>query len=252
MSRYVIIILLILTSCFTATGQNELNLFEEGNRHYEQEEFELAIESYQNLISQGYLSDDVHYNLGNSYFRINRIPDAILNYEKALKMNPSNEDAAHNLEYANTRTIDKIENPPKLFLYRWWEAFLHSFSSKSWSYFVILFLAMGVAGLGIFYFFSDSYIKKLSFYSGIVSIAIAGFCWFITDAYQESIQQSEYAIIMSPTVDINSSPSEGSSRLFVLHEGSKVKLEEKSGDWWEIKLPNGNAGWLKSSSIELI
>ena len=77
-------------------------------------------------------------------------------------------------------------------------------------------------------------------------------CWFIADSHDNSLKRNDHGIIMSPTVDIVSSPSEGSSRLFVLHEGSKVSVEDQSGDWFEVKLPNGNSGWIKASELELI
>lgn len=233
-------------------AQAPLEKFQAANRLYEDKDYAAAIEVYEELLQEEYLSDDLHYNLGNAYFRSNQLAKAILHYEKALKINPAHEDASHNLAYANSRTIDRIESIPKLFLYRWWDAILHSFSSRSWSYFVILFLAFGVVGLGIYFFFADSYIKRISFYSGISSIFLSIVCWFIAASLNSSLQRIDAAIIISPTVDINSSPSEGSSRLFVLHEGSKVSIEDQSGEWYEIRLPNGNSGWVKSDELALI
>lgn len=246
---HIILLLLVNISLF---AKNDEESFKEANLLYQEEKYDEAIIAYEDLLSKGYVSSDLNYNLGNAYFRNNQIAKAILHYERALKIDPSNEDASHNLGYANSRTIDKIETPPKLFIYRWWESIIHSYSSNSWAYLVILFLFFGVAGLSIFFFFSDSMIKRLSFYSGISTIALALICWFIAESHHDSLLKEDYAIIQSPTVDISSSPSEGSSRLFVLHEGSKVKLEDRSGEWVEVKLPNGSSGWIKSSELEII
>jgi len=246
----ILIAFLLLTS--SLSGQTALERFQAANLSYEEKNFEEAIEQYNQLLQEGYISDDLHYNLGNAYFRTNEIAPAILHYEKALKVNPSNEDAAHNLKYANSRTIDKIETPPELFFYRWWKAITHSFSLASWTSFIILFILFGIGGLAIYFFFKDSKIRKLSFYSGIVAFALAIISWMISESHFQSLNKEEFAIIMSPTVDISSSPSEGSSRLFVLHEGSKVSIRDKSGEWYEIRLPNGNGGWIKASELEVI
>ncbi len=252
MSKYWNILSILLLLFISLSAQSDMDKFKQANELYQEEKFQEAIELYNSLLDQDYISDDLHYNLANAYFRTNKIAKAILHYEKALKINPANEDAAHNLEYANARTIDKIETPPSLFFYRWWQALIHSFSSSSWAYFVILFGLFAIAGLGIFFFFSDSWIRKTSFYSASATLALAIICWFVADRHHRSIEEADYAIIINPTVDINSSPSEGSSRLFVLHEGSKVKLKEKNQDWFEIKLPNGNTGWMKAKDLEII
>lgn len=252
MRKSIYIYLLFFLSAGSLLAQTDLERFEMANKHYQEDQFEEAIQLYKELLDEQYISSDLHYNLGNAYFRTNRLAKAILHYEKALKIEPANEDAAHNLEFANSRTIDKIETPPKLFIYRWWESIIHSFSSSSWANFVILFLFIGIAGLSIFFYFSDSWIKKLSFYSGVTAIILSLICWLIAEGQHNSHEKKEYAIIQEPTVDISSSPSEGSSRLFVLHEGSKVKIEDESGEWLEIKLPNGNSGWIKAAELEII
>lgn len=252
MRKLVIFIMSLFISIQLSFAQEDMAKFEKANQYYQEEAYEQAILLYEELVLEEYISDDLHYNLANAYFRNNELAKAILHYEKALKINPAHEDAKHNLEFANSKTIDKIEQAPKLFFYRWWDDILHSFSSNSWAYFVILFLIFGVAGLSIFFFFSPSFIKKASFYSGTISLALALICWWIAAEQKEALEEHTSAIIMSPTVDINSSPSAGSSRLFVLHEGSKVAIEDRSGEWIEVKLPNGNSGWVKEADLALI
>lgn len=243
------ILIFLFSISISSFAQEGMDRFQKANELYQNEEFDKAIAEYHSILGEGYISDDLHYNLGNAYFRSADLPRAILHYEKAIKINPANEDAKHNLEYANSKTVDKIETPPKLFFYRWWDSIIHSLSSYSWSMLVLLFAFAALIALSLFFFSKSKALKKISFYIALIGIFSSLLSWFI--ARQQHLHQGkfEYAIIMSPTVNINSSPSEGSSKLFVLHEGSKIKLENESGDWFEISLPNGNSGWIPKSQL---
>jgi len=252
MMRSLFNILLILFAGLSLQAQSAEELFEKGNALYQEGEFVEAISAYEAVLTEGKHSADLHYNLANAYFRNREIAKSILHYEKALKLEPQMEDAKHNLEFAYSKTIDKVEQAPKLFFYRWWDSVMHWFSLKSWALISLLFLALAVIGFGVFFFLSRSKLKKLSFYSGISLLILFIVSCFIAASLQRSIEHSKFAIILSPTVNINSSPSEGSSKLFVLHEGTKVKIEDNSGKWLEVSLPNGNSGWLQESTLEEI
>ncbi len=247
--RIAINMILIFLASFHLQAESSLDRFKEANELYQAEEYANAISIYESILEEGKSSADLHYNLANAYFREREIAKAILHYEKALKLEPTMADAKHNLEFANSKTIDKIETPAKIFFYRWWDSILHACSCDTWAIISLICLAIAVLAIGGYFFMSLSGRKKLFFYSAVGFTAMFILSWIISASYQNSLEKSNYAIILSPTVNINSSPSEGSSKLFVLHEGTKVKLGEESGDWREISLPNGNEGWVKVSVL---
>ena len=240
---------ILCLSCLGIFAQSPMERFEKANELYQSKEFEAAIEVYESLLSEGKVSADLHYNLANAHYRNRELAIAILHYEKALKLEPNMADARHNLEFANSRTVDKVESPPKLFFYRWWDSLIHLCSCNDWGLLSILFLALFTIGLGLYFFLMKAALKKLSFYTSIACLVLFLLSWLIAAQNQNSMEESNYAIILSPTVNINSSPSEGSSKLFVLHEGTKVKLGDQSDEWREISLPNGNEGWVKLSVL---
>lgn len=250
MSRRLIVLFAILFVGFAQAQDSALTVLENGNRLYEEGQYTKAIQSYESLLQSEYTSDDLHYNLANAYFKTNAIAQSILHYEKALKLNPSHEDAAYNLQIANEKTIDKIEAIPDLFIYRWWKNIYKLFSMDGWAYLVLAFFFITLIGLALYFLSSALNLRKIGFYIAAASIFLALFSWLMADRQKSSIQKTKYAIIMEPTVNINSSPSAGSSKLFVLHEGTKVKVEEIKDEWFNVSLPNGNKGWLKREVVE--
>ena len=224
----------------------------QANELYEKGEYSEASKAYKSLLADGYFSADVHYNLGNSYYQLNQIAPAILHYEKALKLNPSHEDAAFNLILANEKTIDKIEAIPELFIYRWWKSIYNLFGMDTWAKWVVVFFFIALMGLLIYWIGSKLSLRKIGFYTFLTAFVLALFSWLMADRQKSKLNRIDYAIIMEPTVNINSSPSAGSSKLFVLHEGTKVKVEEVDEDWMNVSLPNGNKGWVKMEKLEVI
>ena len=228
------------------------NLLDTAVANYKDGNYNRSIQIYNALIDSNYLSEEIHYNLANAYYKNNDLAYAILHFEKAIKINPSMEDAKHNLEIANGKTIDKIDQIPELFLYRWWKSLVNLFSLKLWTYGSILLFILFVIGISLYFLTRDSNWKKITFYIGTINLFLALFFWFMAFRHQAILKQIDFAIIIEPTVNINSSPSEGSSKLFVLHEGTKVKVKNSTEGWTEVSLPNGNSGWIENSLIAFI
>ena len=232
--------------------ESEKALFENANKLYENGEYKEAEKMYVQLLEKDYISDDLHYNLGNALFKTNQLAKAILHYEKALKINPSNEDAAYNLELANNKTIDKVEAIPDLFLYRWWQAIYNFLSVDHWAKLTVILFTLALLGFSLFLFSSAISLRKLGFYSILIFTFLALASWFLASQHNKAFSAEKSAIIMLPTVNILSAPSEGSSQLFVLHEGTKVNIKDKTEGWLKVSLPNGNEGWIVSSELEVI
>lgn len=231
---------------------NDRALFESANDLYEKAEYKEAKKVYLQLLEEGYVSDDLHYNLANTFFKTNQIANAILHYEKAVKINPANEDAAYNLELANQKTIDKVEAIPDLFIYRWWRSIYNLLSVDNWAKLTVFLFFIALLAFALFLMSKSIFLKKLGFYTVVVALLLACGSWFLAAHQYNSLSAEKSAIIMSSTVNIVSAPSEGSSQLFVLHEGTKVRIKDRTEGWLEIALPNGNEGWIKSDQLEII
>lgn len=250
MRRYIPLFILSLFSIGLFASSE--SLLDSAAVNYKRGDYNKSIQFYNALLDSNYLSEDLHYNLANAHFKNNDLALAILHYEKAIKINPSLEDAKHNLEIANAKTIDKIDQITELFIYRWWKSLVNLFSLKTWTNGSLLLFILFVFGLSIYFFSTRLSLKKNAFYFGIFSLIAAALFWFMAFRHQALINKIDFAIIIEPTVNINSSPSEGSSKLFVLHEGTKVKIKGTAEGWTEVSLPNGNSGWIKNNLIAFI
>ena len=236
-----------------ASAQDAGSLWAAGVEAYGEGRWSDAADAWNAVAVSGLESSELYYNLGNAYFRASEYGRAILNYERALKIDPSNGDAAFNLEYASTMVQDRIEEIPEFFVKTWLRSLCRTMSSNAWAVlFLILFaaaLAMGV----VFALATSSSWKKTGFWSGIVLALVAALCLSMSLWQRSEYESGDYAIVLSPVASVKSSPYGDSSKdLFILHEGAKTRVLEVVGDWSNIELSDGRQGWIKSSSVELI
>lgn len=251
---YVWALLLLLP--FSASAQSDADadaLWNDANNAYLEGRWEDAARDYEKISRMGLESAALYCNLGNAYFKTDNISKAILNYERALKLDPSYEDARHNLELSNSMVQDKIESVPEFFLTGWMRDASHLLSSDSWAVLFLVFLLLTVALVLLFVFATVPATRIIAFSAGILllifSIASLSFSIWLKSEYEAA----DSAIITSSVVSAKASPSDNSSQdLFILHEGTKVKVIEKVGSWSNIELNDGRQGWLPSSDIEVI
>jgi len=227
-------------------------IFVQGNEAYQSGNYLKSIEYYNQIIDNGYNTSEVYYNLGNANYKLKNIPEAILNYERAIKVDPSDEDSEFNLRIANLQTLDRIEPLPMLFYQEWWESLSGWLSSDTWSLFMILFVFISFLGLTGFLFVYSPSIRKISFFILIFSFVFAILSFiFAQNNYAEETSK-DCAIIFSESVYVKSSPDEEGTDLFILHEGTKVEVLDEVGIWNKIKLVNGNVGWIKQNTFKTI
>ncbi|MGE4289685.1 MAG: tetratricopeptide repeat protein [Salinivirgaceae bacterium] len=246
---YVVIILLNSTLVF-ANGQQQL--VDSAANFYAASQFEKAIAAYHQVIDNGYESAELYYNLGNAYYKSNKIPQAITNYERALKLAPGDEDILFNLQLANTHVVDKIEVLPEFFLTSWWNRFVQLFSSNQWALISISTFIAGLVLLLIFFLSGRVVARKLSFWMAVLLIFVSIFTFNFSRKQKWFALNEPEAIIMTPSMVVKSAPSESGTELFLIHEGLKVKVTDKLGDWREIKLSDGNKGWVKQDDLIVI
>jgi tetratricopeptide (TPR) repeat protein len=226
--------------------------FAKANEAYAQEMYAEAIELYQQIIAVGYESGELYFNLGNAYFKQSEIPSAILFYEKAKKLKPNDEDIDFNLNVANTKIVDKIEPVPEFFLRNWWRSVYNVFSADSWTKICIVCLIVFFILFGFYLFSKLMQVRKSAFYAGIIVLFFTLFSFTVAYQKYKLLTSQQEAIIFTPTITVKSSPNPNSVDLFVLHEGSKVKIIERLGEWSEIKIANGSVGWLPKEALNNI
>ncbi len=246
--------LLLLVSVFYMlhVHANVDTLFKAANELYEEKAYEDAIKVYETIEDSGLISAELYYNMGNAYYKTHQIAPAILYYEKAKKINPNNDDIKHNLELAQSHVVDKIEHIPPFFLKRWMNAIVNLCSSNTWAIVSMVFFITGIILIILFLFVKVLYIRKLAFWTGVVGILFAGTTYLFSVKQKEQVTSRDKAIIFVPSVTIKSEPDENSTELFLLHEGTKVAIEQMENDWVMIRLPDGKKGWIKSNVVEVI
>lgn len=226
---------------------------EEADQAYQASDFAAAIEKYEAILNTEGESADVYYNLGNSYYKEKNIAKAVLNYERALLLNPGDADIRFNLEMARSKTVDQITPVSEVFIVTWMNSLINVMSEKEWGVVGILSFWLMLVSLIVYIFGRRILYKKIGFTGVVVFLLIAiGANIFASSQKAELINRTG-AIVMSPSLTVKSTPNESGTDLFVLHEGTKVYVEDDSmREWKEIRLEDGKKGWVQTSTIEII
>ena len=209
-----------------------------------------SISQFENTIQDEGFSDQIFYNLGNAYFKDRNYPKAILNYEKALKLNPNFEDAKFNLQIAQQHIVDKIDVIDKFFVIEFYNRVVNLMVSNTWAVIGVISFLIALSLIFVFFFSNKLWVRKASFFSSMFMIVICIFSNFAASQQKHNLETQEYAIVFTPTVTVKSSPAESGNELFIIHEGTKVKIRETLGLWSEIELSDGNVGWMQTSGLE--
>ena len=229
------------------------SLWRKGVELYTAGNWSESIRMWESVRKAGVESPELYYNIGNACFKAGENAGAILNYERALKQDPSFADARYNLEFANSLTQDKIEEVPEFLLKSWARHLSYWMDSDSWAVASLAALALALAMVLIFLKGNSVGLRRTGFYSSIVAFILAVCCFSFAQWQKNSYIKADYAIIMKPVSSVKSSPSAESSKdLFVLHEGTKVKVLDSVGQWKNISLSDGRQGWIQDSDMEII
>ncbi|MBP1615557.1 MAG: hypothetical protein H6Q13_3005 [Bacteroidetes bacterium] len=223
-----------------------------GDSAYIKNDYATAIQIYESLLKKGEAAE-IYYNLGNCYYKAGDIAKAILNYERALLLQPGNSDIRANLEIARGKTIDKVEPVPELFLLTWIKAVINSMGINSWAILGIIFFILFIVSLYFFFFSKKIFLKKSGFICGSFFLFLTILANIFAFYQKDTLENRSAAIVMSPSVTVRSTPNESGTSLFILHEGSKTTIKDNSmKEWKEIHLEDGKVGWVKSVDIEII
>ena len=229
------------------------SLWNAGVQAYTDGDFASALRDWEEVRSAGLTSPELMYNLGNAYFKTGELGHAILWYERTLKANPSDADAKYNLEYARALTQDRIDSVPEFFLKTWGRNACHSLPSNVWAVLSLVFLALTLALALLFLLGSTSGRRRLGFFAGIIALLVTLVCWGFAGWQARDARDQSYAIVMKPVSSVGSSPSADSAKdLFILHEGTKVKILDNISGFSQIEIADGRQGWIQTRDIEVI
>ena len=220
----------------------ENSLFKEANKEYANGNYSNAISLYDSILINQMESSELYYNIGNCYYKKQDWANAIWYYEKSLQLK-RNKKTLQNLELTKLKLIDRIEPIPQLFYKKWGNNLINLFSTKTWQILTILCIWIGLI------------IRFSNYKKNYFSVFFNAFCLilFLTAhaSYQTNYNKKE-AIILSSPVIVNSAPTKNSTNLFSLHSGTKIEIIDTIGDWLNIKIANGNNGWIQKSNCKTL
>ena len=247
-----IILFLSLILCFGLSAFSQTNAVKLANDLYIKGDYSNAAKQYEKILSNKGVAPEIYYNLGNTFYKSNEIGRSILNYERALRLSPSFDDAKFNLELAQLKVVDNIVPSPTFFIGRWIQNLIKLMTSNQW-----LFISAGVFILCLvsallFIFAFSRYTRKISFNFAVVLFGISLFTLVFAGVRKGQMMNHSEAIVMSGVISVKSSPDKSGTDLFQLHEGAKVSILSTLGTWSEIKLSNGGIGWVEQGNIERI
>ena len=245
--------LLLLATPAAVSAQNDVSgLWNMAGEAFAAGQWQNALNYYQMIEGENLESADLYYNIGNTYFKLDDIAHAILYYERALKLDPAHEDAAHNLEIVRQMTLDKIDVVPDFILVSWFRGVRQGLSADAWAW-ITLALAAIVGVLFLLFRISGSTaVRTVSFIVACVFAVLTVFTFIFSLQQKRAITRQDSAIVTAPVCSVKSSPAEGGKTVFVLHEGTKVRLLDNVGDFAKISIADGRQGWAPTSTFEVI
>ena len=219
---------------------------------YQKGNYQQAITDYEELLKTG-VSADVYYNLGNAYFRTDNITRAVLCYERAHLLSPGDEDINFNLQFARNKTIDKLAPASEMFFVTWYKNIVNFTSIDTWAKTAVLAIIMALVLALVYLFAPQMAVRKLGFFAGIACFVLFVLANIFAYQQEQQLMSRKGAIVTAPTVNVKKTPSHQSTDSFVLHEGTRVDITDKTMKGWRgIILSDGREGWIETKQIEEI
>ena len=244
-SMLLLMLMLVPLSSMAITKDNADTEFKKGN-------YQQAIKDYEELLKNG-VSAELYYNLGNAYYRTDNITQAVLAYERARLLSPGDEDIRFNLQMAQSKTIDKITPKTEMFFVTWYKALVSLTSVDGWAYTAIASLVVLVILLLVYLMADRIAWRKIGFFGGFFFLLLFGLANMFAHQQREHLTNRTGAIITSVSASVKKTPAENANEEFILHEGTRVEIQDKSlKNWYLIQLADGREGWIETSKIEEI
>lgn len=233
-------------------GQEPQTLARQADELYRHGEYDSALALYNEALAAGYTSAELHYNVGNTYYRLEQLGPAILHYERALRLKPSMKEAKENLALANSKTQDRIVELPRLFLVNWYYALCTHITPKTWRVIWLVLFALLAAAVATFMLSRELPLRKATFSLAIAAGMLLLLATVLLVSSTRHYNAHAEAIVMEEAIAVRNSPEQQSLEKLILHEGAKVAVTESLAGWEKITLADGTTGWCESHNIERI
>ena len=245
------LLLLIVVSCLVSQGQSSAvkDSVTVANQLYGAAKYQEAIRKYQYVIGQGFESPELYFNLGNALYKSGNATYAILNFERARKLAPTDDDIRYNLDLARTQIIDNIVSLPEPGFLRFWKQLISSQPIGFWGTSSIITFYTFLGLFGLFLLSRSFQVKRFAFWFSVAAISVSAITFTFGSHQKSQIVNHNSAVITDRSVKVKASPSETGTELFIVHEGVTVQLTDKLGDWVYVSLPDGNKGWVKEAAM---
>ena len=246
-------LVLLLGLSFPAAAQNDVSsLWDKAGEAFAAGQWQNALNYYQMIEGENLQSADLFYNIGNTYFKLDDNAHAILYYERALKLDPSHGDAAHNLDIVRQLTLDKIDEVPDFILVSWFQSLRQSLSADAWAWITLGLLLLTGILVTLFLNGAAPALRKVSFILACIVFVMAILAFLFSLQQKHAVTRQDSAIVTAPVCSVKSSPADGGKTVFVLHEGTKIRLLDNVGDWSKIEIADGRQGWASVQTFEAI
>lgn len=248
--KKLLLALALLCSFWAKSQTNAQALFEQGNSAYQTDSFEVALNHYLQIPQQlGQHNAALHYNLGNTYYKLGNLGKAILYYQRALQLKPGDEETLQNLAIAQEKTVDKFEELPQTLVRSAYMGLLTLLSPNGWAVASLVAFALLLLGLG-FYFFSRY--GRAGFVTAAAGLGLGLMALFLAYGHQRYQQNNKKAVVLSASAYVKSGPASGAEDVLILHEGTTATVLQSFENWRKIRLPDGKLGWIPASDIETL
>ena len=248
---YSFVWLLLAMICFGSTSAKAVTK-NNADTEYQKGNYQQAIRDYEEILKNGE-SAEIYFNLGNAYYRTDNITKAVLNYERARLLSPGDDDINFNLQFARSKTIDKITPESEMFFVTWYKSLVNFTSVDNWAKTGILCIVMALLLVLLYLFGPQLMLRKIGFFGGLAFFVIFLLSNLFAFQQKQALDNRTGAIIMTPSVNIKKTPAKNSADQFVLHEGTRVDIIDKGmTDWRCIRVGDGREGWIETKAIEEI
>ncbi|MDI9310002.1 MAG: tetratricopeptide repeat protein [Limnohabitans sp.] len=228
------------------------NPFEKGNNLYQKGEYQEAIAAYESVLKSGQESAEVYFNLGNCFYKLNKVAPAVFNFEKALLLSPNDTEIQNNLAFAQKMAIDEIQEVPQVGFSKIIADFTSSFHYDTWAWIAIILAILFLTSFVGYYFSATTTLKRLFFSAMAVMMLLIVISLFSGFYEQNRITNTKPAIVFADTLNVKSEPNVASQNAFVLHAGTKVFILEDLSNFYKIQLADLKEGWVEKSALKEI
>ncbi len=247
-AKSALMLLFFLMLCIPSMAITKVN----ADNEYKKGNYQQAVKDYSELLKGGQ-SAEIYFNLGNAYYRTDNIANAILCYERALLLSPSDSEIQFNLQLAQSKTIDKITPESEMFLVKWWKSAINMMDIDSWAYTSVCSLILALALFAVYMLSHNVRLRKLGFFGALLLMTIMVFSNIFAFQQKKQFTHRTGAIVMSPALQMKKSPDDKAENISVIHEGTRVDIiDDTMHGWAMIRLGDGREGWIKIAQIEKI